>query len=139
MPPVSIRRAALAAILAGAVVFGSLAFLATFGPSPASPKLADTIVVDNESYYFENVTVREPGWSNFSFLGVIFGFHAWCSMVNPGGVRVCGNVSPSFAVAYPFSFWVGAANPAPWFSPNGHEGIIYEPYSGGLARLLVAV
>ncbi len=139
MPPISIRRALTALVIAGVIVLGSLALLATFGPSSHLSSPAKTMVVENASYYYENVTVKVPGWSNFSFLGVTFGFHAWCGGITPGGVTVCGNVSPSIGVSYPFSFWVGAGNPAPWFSSNGSEGIIFEPYSGDLARLLVTV
>jgi hypothetical protein len=137
MSPVATRQAVTSVVLAGAVVLGGLALLSTFVLSSASPKAANIITVDNESYYFENVTVKQPGWSNFSFLGVTFGFHAWCGPVTPGGVTVCGNVSPSRGILYPFSLYVGAGNPRPWFSPTQGEGIIFEPYSAGLARLLV--
>jgi len=132
------------AVVAGAVILGGLALVLTLVPSGSSPKLANTIVVDNESYYFENVTILVPGWSNFTFSGVVFGFHAYCGGVTPGGAAVCGNVSPSIGVSYPFSFWIGLSNSTQtWISPSGHEGAQFIPYSGGLhrfnlVRLLVA-
>ena len=144
MAPLSPARFMVVAAVAIAVVLGSVGLLALLGPSPSTPPPAHSIVVGNERYYYENVTVPEPGWSNFSFFGVTFGFHAWCSAVTPGGVSVCGNATGVNGISYPFAFWEGPPpNPTQpwqtWISPGGHEGVQFESDSGGLLRLLVVM
>jgi hypothetical protein len=136
-------RRIVAALVAAAVVFGSLAILIVATPTSPTAPLVGTIVVDNRTYYSQNVTVAEPGWSNFTFRGVAFDLHAWCSPVTPGGVAVCGNASPLNGVAYAFSFWIGlgpSCAALTWVAPTGQMGVELErcPVSGPNALLLVA-
>jgi hypothetical protein len=100
-------------------------------------------VIGNERYSYENVTVFGPSWSNFSYRGVTFGFHVWCGPPTPAGATLCGNATELTGTSYPFSFFEpgGPAIPRPWvtwISPDGQEGVQFEPDSGGLAHLLVA-
>lgn len=142
MAPWPLARFVVTSVVVVAAVFASVGLLALLNPSPAAGPPTNSLVIGNERYDYENVTVREPGWSNFVFLGVAFEFHAWCSPLTPGGTSVCGNATPLGGAPHPFTFREG---PPPnstqpwqtWISPTGHEGVQFQSDSGGLARLLV--
>ena len=142
MKPFPPARFAVVAALATVAVLGSLGLAALLGPPSSAAPPARSIVVGYERFYYETVTAPEPGWSNFSFFGVTFELHAWCSALTPGGTSVCGNATQPSGISFPFSFREGPP-PDPthpwqtWISPNGHEGVQFESDSGGLARLLV--
>ena len=143
MAPFPPARFLVVAVLATAVVLGSVGLAVLLGPPSSAAPPTHSIVVYNVRYYYENVTVLEPGWSNFCFSGVTFVFHAWCSALTPGGTSVCGNATQASGAPSSFSFHEGPpADPAhpwqTWISSSGHEGVQFESDSGGLARLLVA-
>jgi hypothetical protein len=78
-------------------------------------------------------------WLNYSYRGVTFGFHLWCS-VSPGGGEVCGNATESGGTSYRYAFSDGLPQVDPgwqtWVAPDGHEAVQYR--MGGLVHLLVA-
>jgi hypothetical protein len=146
MPIIPNQRSVVVAVIVTAVVFATLLLLVVLstGPGPSAPVYS--IVIGNESYSFETVTVFGPHWSNFSYRGVTFEFEVWCNVPSPAGAMLCGNVTEANGSAYPFSFWEPGGplptQPRPWvtwISPDALEGVQYEPDSGGLAHLLVAV
>ena len=131
------RRAIAVGIGIVAVLCG-LILLSVLTPVHGTTPRTGAVVIGNERYAYENVTVREPGWSNFTFFGVTFVFLAWCAGTAASGVGVCVTVSASMEVFGTIFGFDANSTPMTWFSPDGHEGIIFEPYSGDLARLLVA-
>jgi hypothetical protein len=130
------------------VVIGLLAVLVLWAPAPAPGSQASdhggnptsevvngtTFGVQSE-YLFGNAS-----WLHYSFRGVTFVFHLWCSIEADTGI-VCGNATEPNGVSYPYSFSDGLPSSNPpwqtWIAPDGHEGAQYQ--QGGSARLLVAV
>ena len=142
MPAIPYSRHLTVAALAAVVTIGTLVLLSLSSPAP-SPG-ANVVVIGNERYSYENVTVFGPSWSNFTYEGMAFSFHVWCGPVTPGGATLCGNVTGPGGAAYPFSFFEPGGPPptqpkpwVTWISPNGLAGVQFEPDSGGLAHLLV--
>jgi hypothetical protein len=131
--------AALGAV--GVLVAALLLVFVVFPPLPAGEtKLGSRV------YYIENETVFGPAYSNYTFHGVHFAFHVWCSSPGLGGAQVCGNVTEPDGTRYALNFTEpGGAPPASplpwqtWVAPDGSEAVQFEPDSGGQVHLLVAV
>jgi len=137
MPLSADQRNSLEAFALVVAVFVVLIVLVVVTTTPTPEK---TTQVGSTSFFYENETIAEPGWSNYSFLGHDFEFHAWCSPITPGGVSICGNVSEPMGATAPFSFWMMGPGflPPIWLSPDGQDGVRPINTSGGFS-LLVAV
>jgi hypothetical protein len=108
---------------------------------PAGPGMA---VVGGLAYASETEIIFGPHTSNFTFRGVQFAFEVWCDAPSLAGAELCGNATGPDGVAHPFTFWEyggpPTTSPRPWetwIAPGGNEGVLFEPDSGGLVRLLV--
>jgi hypothetical protein len=104
--------------------------------------------IGSRTYFVENETVFGPAYSNYTFHGVRFSFHVWCSLASAGlgGAQLCGNVTEPSRTSYPFNFTepggappVGSLPWQTWVTPNGSEAVQFEPDSGGQVNLLVAL
>ena len=99
-------------------------------------------MVGNQLYSFESENVFGSPWSNFTYRGVTFEFHVYCS-ISPGGGELCGNVSESTQSTFPFSIWEAPTGPGPgpwltWVAPDSHVAIQFASNSNGVVHLLVA-
>ncbi|MCI4341107.1 MAG: hypothetical protein L3K11_01845 [Thermoplasmata archaeon] len=137
----TLRRTALLGAIALAALVAVL-FLPTIQLRSAP---APGVSIGNVQYTYESETVFGPQFSNFSYRGVLFEFEVYCQASPGGGAEICGSVTGPSASPYAFQFEEpgGAApiNPLPWqtwISPDHHEGVQFEPDSGGQVRLLVA-
>lgn len=124
-----------------AMVLGvTLGLVAVAGfPAPGgSGATAGVSLVGARYYSYESVSVFGPAWSNYSYQGVTFSFHLWCSIAGDVG-WVCGNATEWDRVSYPYAFSDGLPTPSPqwqtWVAPDYHEAVQY--LQGGNVHLLV--
>lgn len=130
-------------IILGSVAAGVVVVLAALVVLPSRGPPSGTELVGGRLYTFESESlfgVNATGWSNFTYRGVVFGFHFWCGIPSPGGGVICGNATGSSGVSYPYSFFDGPPQPNPswqlWISPDQQAAVQYR--QGGLVHLLVA-
>ena len=131
------RRIAIVAAVAGAVaVVVTLVVLSV----PMAEVSSGYQMIGPRLFAFESESLFGAAWSNYSFRGVQFEFHLWCS-AGPGGGVVCGSAGAPGADSYPYAFTDGPPQVDPswqtWVSPDGHEAVEYR--MGGQVHLLVAV
>jgi hypothetical protein len=123
------------------LVLVGLAFAVALVPG-APPQVAGQVEMVNGSYYdYESQSLfGNQSWLNYSFHGVVFGFHLWCAITVDVGT-VCGNATEPSGVSYPYSFQDGLPQTDPpwqtWVAPDGHEAVQYQ--EGGHVHLLVSV
>ena len=139
------RRGWWSIALVGLAVFASLGLyeLSSIPASwhPVSSHGSNHLIIDGKSYEFENEILfgQNNGWLNYSYGGVVFRFHLWCSIEADTGY-LCGSVSQPNGLRYGFNFSDGLPfqNP-PWqtaLSPDFASAVQYQ--QGGQARLLLA-
>jgi hypothetical protein len=120
------------------VMFGiSLVFLSIPGSHSLS---AQPPQLSNGGYSEEIESLfGDSSWLNYSFHGVIFEFHLWCSITVDVGY-VCGHATESSGTSYSYQSADGLPPPTPpwqpWISPDAHEEVWYK--DGGLVQLFVA-
>jgi hypothetical protein len=107
---------------------------------PIAQETSGDQLVNGRPYTLESESLfGDSSWLNYSYRGVTFGFHLWCSE-SPGGGVVCGNSTESGGTAFSYAFFDGPPQVDPrwqtWVAADGHEAVQYR--QGGLVHLLVA-
>lgn len=127
--------------LAGLVWWGSprLSVVGSNGPASSNVTFVDGRFYATETHELFGSGV--PAWVNFTFMGVVFGFHFWCGPPTPGGGVVCGNSTEANGTVFSYAFPDGPPQVSPqWqtvIAPDGLAGVQYM--QGGEVRLLVEV
>jgi hypothetical protein len=136
MTPVRTNWIAVASFAAGVIGAITLVILSiSAGQLPLGPP-----AFNEENYSLESESLfGSASWLNYSFHGVTFGFHLWCSVSVDVGV-VCGHATESSGASYAYNFSDGppGGNPswATWLAPDDHEAVQYK--DGGLVQLFVS-
>jgi hypothetical protein len=134
------RRLVLLVVVASTVLVTAILIVLFV---PISQERAGYAMIGTHLYSYESEGLFGAcnGWLNFSYQGILFGFHTWCGIPSPGGGVVCGNATGADGVPHSFAFEDGPPRVGPgpwqtWVSPDAHEAVQYQ--QGGLVRLLVA-
>jgi len=127
-------------VVAAFLAIGLMVAAALWTVSPGPSAAPGTEVVNGRTFAVQSESLfGSASWLNYTFHGVVFGFHLWCA-TTPAAGTVCGNATEPDGTSYPYAFADGPPQEHPawqtWIAPDGREGVQY--LQGGSARLLVA-
>ncbi len=134
MDPQRRRRLLLVLAIAGV----SIVVVTVVLNVPIAQEASGYQLVGLRLFSFESQSLFGNSWTNYTYRGVTFSFHLWCS-AGPAAGEVCGNATESDGGSYAYSFEDGITVRGwqTWVSPDSHEAVQYQ--QGGLVHLLVAV